>query len=985
MPRTSKHILTVLEAVIRRHGTRTAVVSDGTRALTYRDLYRQGRAIANGLRTAGIRRGDVVALVMTVSEEYLVSLLGVWIAGAAFLPLPPDAPLERAEYILSDAQPKVVLTHDASPPFLNSYCGPILSFNQLLKQQKTIRLHNEPRQLTDLAYLFYTSGSTGRPNGVLVTHAGLVNILSQQIRCFDLRATSRTLLLLSMQFDASVSDIGTTWLAGATLCIESAPATEIASHIFETLRERRITHVDLPPSLLAAYDPKHLPPELRTIVIGGESCAIETVRAWAKHVKLVNVYGPTEATICTSMMVCNPRTWNGSNIGFPIKGIQYHVVDPDLQPVPPGSSGELLIRGDGLALGYVGQPQLTQERFVLIDGERWYRTRDVVRETPEGFFFVGRLDRIVKVRGQLVALEEVEARIANDPRVRRVAVVADKNDAQKTTLHAWIELNTRKDTTRDIVVALRKTLSPWMIPSRVTAVPQLPLLTNGKVNMRALQAPTTVPIKTAASNTPSTSLVERMRLIWVDVLRKPHLTIHDDFFEQGGDSLAVIEIVVRAKQQQIVLPIGSIIEERTVARLMRWYEQHAQSDASDRRCLHDFVDDERLTDRWKQRIRAATTLPRATTGAYFLTGGTGFLGIHLLHELLARQEDAIWVLVRAPSPQEGLKRLQATAASYNIPLPDSACARLRVFCGDIAQPRLGLSLFDWKTVCAGAHSVLHAAALVNMVLPYESLQKSNVQGVREAARCAMTHTKKQFIYCSTLSVFVATDKNTGTVYEDDDLQDIVYAYGGYAQSKIIAERWLRRIPSTALAMTCLRFGLLTGSTITGAHASHDYLHLFVQGLSQLGCVPRGNHTRLHVDSTPVDYAAAATVLIAQHKQAGTFHVANKKGFSLAQILRGLQRKHIHIKTISPEQWRERLASMDQSLPSAAGVLALCRLLPDEHDFSRMRSMDLFQATDITFDQRHTKQALQGPRLHVPPPSDALLDLYLTSFAEQSRS
>ena len=257
----------------------------------------------------------------------------------------------------------------------------------------------EPARLSpsDLAYVIGTSGSRGYPKPVAVEHRGLVPMLEAQVAAFDLRPGDRVLWMLSPSFDASVSDIGTALLAGAALHVFPDLGRFDLDRLVRALSEWRITHIDLPPSLLPLIDPEDLPASLRTVVVGGEAADPATVRRWASRVRLVNVYGPTEATVCTSLGACHPETWREPLLGQPLPGARYHLID-----------GELCIEGDCLARGYVGQPELTAVKFPVVDGVRVFRTGDRVRLREDGeFVYLGRVDRQIKLHGRLIAPEEV--------------------------------------------------------------------------------------------------------------------------------------------------------------------------------------------------------------------------------------------------------------------------------------------------------------------------------------------------------------------------------------------------------------------------------------------------------------------------------------------------------------------------------------------------------------------------------------------------
>ena len=399
--------MSVLDLLHR--GPAPAILVDGRPVLSYDALRERAARIAGALP-----RGKLVGLRMEKSADLVASMLGCWWAGSAFLPLDPSLPEKRLAFMIRDAAPALVLRR----PRLGAPIPPA-------------RL-----KPSDLAYAIYTSGSTGTPKGVLVEHRGLPALLREQIRAFRLRPGARALWFLSPSFDASVSDVGTALASGAALCIESKRRPLAA-----TIAARQITHADLPPSLLARTDPASMPACLETVVMGGEACPVEAARRWAARVRLVNVYGPTEATVCTSLGVVDPRRWTRPLLGRPIRGVRYRVVD-----------GELWIAGP-LARGYLNG---SSDAFVVEGGLRWYRSGDRVRRRGRDLEFLGRLDRQVKVRGHRIELGEIEAALKSQPGVDRVAVTA-RNGSLRAEVSG-------RATPGRLQAALARRLPRWMLP-----------------------------------------------------------------------------------------------------------------------------------------------------------------------------------------------------------------------------------------------------------------------------------------------------------------------------------------------------------------------------------------------------------------------------------------------------------------------------------------------------------------------------------------
>ena len=302
--------------------------------------------------------------------------------------------------------------------------------------------------------------------------------------------------------------------------------------------------------------------------------------------------------------------------------------------------------------------------------------------------------------------------------------------------------------------------------------------------------------------------------------------------------------------------------------------------------------------------------------------------------------------------------------------------RVEVLVGDLGFPNLALSDASWGCLQSEIDTIYHAAARVNLVWPYEDLRRDNVAATAHLAHLARTGRPKRLHYVSTLSVFVATDRDHGVVREDDGLGQTRVVHGGYPQSKWAAEWLLRRAADTGSDVTFYRPGLITGDSRTGEAPPLDFLALFVRGLVRLGCLPELDAEGLEFDVTPIDYAAAALVHLSLHAASGgTYHIAGAGRASLRSLIDALGERGIYFETAPPDRWFERLRELERDSPEAAAAcLALCRGLPG--DFDRYRTMDLFQATGVEFDRTNTRAGLAGSGLVCPPPTAGLIGRYV---------
>lgn len=912
-------------------------LADAAGCVTYAALWRKAAAIGTHLMQNGAQAEDVIGLRLEKSADYIAALLGVWYAGAAFAPLPPSLPAARREYIIRDAQ--ITRFLDAEALAKISADGAVLP--------------PAPFAASALAYVMHTSGSTGTPKGVAVEHKGILNVLEQQIAAFGLSAQSRSLFYLSISFDASLSDIGTALLSGAALYIPDEATVKNGAKLVQYLHAHRITHADLPPSLLRAFAPEDMPQILSTIIIGGEACPPETVRRWAQSRRIINVYGPTEATICTSLCRCDAATWAAPLLGDAFDNVVYKIV-----------GDELLIGGVQLARGYLNMPDLTAQKFILLDGERLYRSGDRVQQLADGsIVFQGRIDRQFKLRGQLIEPDEIEACLHRHPAVKHAAVL--KTPCQ--TLAAYVV------TTDDVTPAalqnhVAATLPAWMIPARIINVAQFPQTATGKTDYAALSA-LPLPAQTAQA-APATAAEEKLYRICAGILGHDRFSMTDSFYGAGGDSLGVIRLLLEADREGFFLPPADIAAGKSLRDL-------AAANGTEAMAAADIKKDVAFSDELQNMITAARDLPLAQNNHILLTGATGFLGSRLLACLIRTTDAVIYCPVRAANDLAAYKRIQETFACYGLDMPEHG-SRLRAFAAEITAAHFGLPADTYHRLAAKIGTVFHCAAVVNMVAGYDNLRAANVGATENMLRFSLTATRKTLHCASTLSVFVGSDQNTGRLTEDDRLDNIKALYGGYAQTKFAAEWMLLQVPADILPVSHYRFGLLTGDTQKGIGACRDFLAMFARGIASIGYIPAEYRDSLRIDITPVDYAATAMAHLARHAPAGIYHIANRDSLSLGAFAAALNRHGAHIKPLPAARFLDFVQNRPLDAAETAASLSLCRILPPQ-EYTQKRTMDLFQATDVAFDNRRAAACLQPAGIICPPVSDALMDLYIRRF------
>jgi amino acid adenylation domain-containing protein len=565
----------------------------GLPALTYGELVAHAHRLARQLRARGVGPDVRVGIYAERSPETLVGMLAVLAAGGAFLPLDPDYPPERLVLLLEDARVPVLLARPGRAGSLPTGGAELVPLQPLAgaAELAAIPAAWEDAGPDDLAYVIYTSGSTGRPKGVLVPHRGFLWAVEALARRSGLEPESRVLQFASASFDASVWEIWSALISGATLVLARREDLLPGAPLLATLRRRGITNVFLTPTALAAIPAMPAMPEgasrelpdLRGLVVGGEAFPPDLVARWAAGRRLWNAYGPTEASICATMARLGED--GQTPIGRPVADNRLLVLGRHLELLPVGVPGELYLGGGGLARGYLGKPDLTAGAFLPDPfseeaGARLYRTGDLVRFRPDGQLeFLGRADRQVKVRGFRIEPGEIEAQIAEHPGVREAVVVPYEAAPRDLRLAAYVvaagPAAPSGIAASELRAFLRARLPEHMVPSSFSFLTALPLSPGGKIDRRALPPPVLDELAPASGPAaPRTPVEELLAGIWEGVLGGVEVGAGDDFFDLGGHSLLIGRVLARVRDAfGVELPVRAAFEARTLAALARRVEE----------------------------------------------------------------------------------------------------------------------------------------------------------------------------------------------------------------------------------------------------------------------------------------------------------------------------------------------------------------------------------------------------------------------------
>lgn len=910
-----KTITQLFEEQVEKTPDNIAVVFEDQK-LTYRELNERANSLAYYLRDKGIGRNDIVGIMVNRSLEMIVSILGVLKSGACYIPIDPEYPQDRIEYMLNNSNAKILLTFEKLQAKVNFNNKLFVELNNSLYDSHKENLENINKP-DDLAYIIYTSGSTGKPKGVMLKHSNINNFIQGMCNVVDFNSEKTIVSVTTISFDIFVLE--------SLLPLQKGLKVVIANEIEQTdiksfnilCVNNNVNIIQTTPSRFQVLisNPKELNylENATDILVGGEAFPKTLLEKFNQLTKanIYNVYGPTETAVWST--VKNLTNHNIITIGTPIANTTCYILDNNKKLLPCLTPGNLFIGGTGVSAGYFNNKKLTDEKFIknlYNSNEIIYDTGDLAYYTENGeLVHLGRNDFQVKIRGYRIELEEIEKVISKFPGIGKCVVTGIDN---KYLVCYYIE-NKTVDITK-LISSLMEKLPNYMIPAHFEKIDSIPYTLNGKIDRKKLVSLNNftthkqiTEAKTATEKAISKSIANllntNINLIDIDT----------SFLSLGLDSLSIIQLQAALVYLGYNLTTQDFYKYQTVKTLATYIDSKNVTYNEVAVYVPDSVKHISIPKQVPQ-------LNKNSLGAVFLTGANGFIGIHVLHELLTTTTSKIYCLVRGNDLNHSIKRLIEKYQFYfNYDLYNLLNNRLFIINGDISSSNFTLSQTDINTIKENASTIIHTAAIVKHYGNPDEFISINVNGTKYIADFAYKY-NKNLIHISSLSVsgnYLVRQDNTNIDFTENDLYvGQHYTENVYVNSKYLAEKVVLSYIEKGLNAKILRIGIIAGRFSDGIFQENINENAFYNRIKSMITISKVPKEMLyqHVEFTPIDYCAKAIVLLSSPtiKDNRIFHLYNHNLCTIYAIIDQLKYYNINVDVLSNEDFEKYIVELSKS-------------------------------------------------------------------------
>lgn len=910
----------LFEKQVALHPDKTALVAcDGK--YTYLQLDKRANIIANNLIAKGVKKDSRVVILLERTSQFFASMLGILKAGAAFIPTCPEYPQERIENIIEDSGADFVITF-----------GRLLSqYNKTVNIEELEKGNNDAKPSVDispedLAYLIYTSGSTGKPKGVMLRHIGIASFLTDNKHNLPISYITENCKcygsVTTISFDLSLKETMGSLCNGLTLVFASDEQTMNPMSLARFFKENNVDAFNSTPSRLLVY--MELPEfaqamkNCKVILSGGEKYPYKLLQILKEktNAKIINTYGPTEVTVSSNAkdLTCTDEI----SVGKPLLNYKEYIVDLDDNKLPAGVAGELIIGGLGVALGYNNLPQQTEKSFIEYEGHRFYRSGDYAKWTESGdVIILGRKDNQVKLRGLRIELGEIEKCLTNIEGIRS-AVVVIKKLGNEDNICAYYTADMKMDT-EFLKQELKKTLTEYMIPASFNQLEELPLTPNGKVNLRALSEPVIADKREKNIEKPANAAEKQFCKIYGNILNIAEVSATDSFFDLGGTSLTVTRVVIEASKIGYNISYGDVFSyptPRMLSKLVMGSEKI--EDSFDNLADYDYRNIGNILS--KNTVDSFLKGEKQIIGDVILTGATGFLGIHILYELLNNYNGNVYCILRGKDDTSAKERLQSMFYYYfEENISEVHGKRVKIIEGDITRKESFDKLSEFK-----ADTFINCAANVKHFSKGTEIEDVNYHGVQNILEfCKKTGIR--LVHVSTMSIggmFVG-EPGEVTHLKENQLYFGQTLNSKYTHAKFLAEREILENAAKGMNVKIMRVGTLAPRERDGEYQINFTTNSFMGRLKSTYLI--GSYPYESMDApfelSPIDYTAKAILLLAQTpRECVVFHPYNNHSLLMNDLYLEMVMTGLNARPVENEEYEKALDEAKKD-PEKAKVLS----------------------------------------------------------------
>ncbi len=912
---------------------------------TYREMDQVTSRIAAALRHRGVQARDRVALLLPRTSRLVLALFGVLKAGAAYIPCDPEYPADRVKLILEDSEARYIITTADRMGTVPD--GKAIDVEDLINDDNdgTVATDITP---DDLAYLIYTSGSTGRPKGVMLHHRGICNYLyGHPANVFAngvLTDADRILSVTTISFDAALQDIGTAMFNGKTLIVATEEQANNPLDLAHLINDEHINMVSGTPSRwmtwLTSPDFCDAISRINIVRAGGEKFSDQLLKQLrdVTRARIFNCYGPTETTVASN----NKELTHADlvTVGKPQLNVTEFIVDADGNELPVGVVGELYIGGRGVAHGYNNLDKMTRERFIGYHGTRIYKSGDYAKWLPDGdVVILGRTDHQIKLRGLRIELGEIENVMLKVEGMKKVVIMIRKlNDKEHLCAYYTADREIAPDALK---AEISKSLTQYMVPTAYLQLPEMPMTPNGKTDVKALPEP--VLAVTSAYEAPLNDTERAFCDIFADILQMDKVGATDNFFELGGTSLVVTRVIIEADKAGIHVAYGDVFANPTPRQLARLVTGESPDAAGDDVVTHyDYSAIDNLLQ--GNTLAAYRRGESQQLGKVLLTGATGYLGIHILRDLIDSDAQEIYCLVRGKTLEAAERRLKSLLFYYfDASFTELFGSRLHIVLGDVTSD-FGQGL--------EVDTIFNCAAIVKHFSEGTEIEDVNIGG---AQRCVdyCVKTGARLIHISTAStrgLWAGEVKND--VFTEQRLYMGQFLGNKYIHSKFMAERLiLDAIARHGLNAKIMRVGNLAARSTDGEFQANFQTNSFMGRIKVYNMLEACPHSMRNkqVEFSPINEVAHAIVLLATTpRECCVFHPYNIHGQFLGDVLMGLTSVGSGVKFVEPEEFQQIMDAAKEDPVKARSMSSLLAYQDMAHGQ---------KTTDVRRDNDYTTQVL----------------------------